>query len=72
MSKSRGNVIDPVAIMEGTTLEALRESLLAGNLEEKELQTARKNQKDMFPNGTPECGADALRFSLISYTTGDM
>lgn len=72
MSKSLGNVIDPVAIMEGTTLEALHESLRAGNLDEKELQTASKNQKDMFQNGIPECGADALRFSLISYTTGGM
>lgn len=48
MSKSLGNVIDPVAIMEGSTLEALHESLEAGNLDEKELENASKNQKICF------------------------
>lgn len=70
MSKSLGNVIDPIAVMEGTSLEALQQSLQMGNLDERELELASKNQKDMFPNGIPECGADALRFSLINYTTG--
>ncbi|KAI7779634.1 hypothetical protein LA080_000658 [Diaporthe eres] len=70
MSKSLGNVIDPIAVMEGTSLEALQQSLQMGNLDEKELELASKNQKDMFPHGIPECGADALRFSLINYTTG--
>ncbi|KAK4043090.1 tRNA synthetases class I-domain-containing protein [Parachaetomium inaequale] len=70
MSKSLGNVLDPVAVMEGISLEALQESLKAGNLDEAEYTTASKNQKLSFPNGIPECGADALRFSLISYTTG--
>lgn len=70
MSKSDGNVIDPVAVMEGTSLEALQQSLQMGILDEKELEVATKNQREMFPNGIPECGADALRFSLINYTTG--
>ena len=70
MSKSLGNVIDPVDIMEGITLDALNQKLLMGNLDPKELKTATKYQKDSFPQGIPECGADALRFSLIAYTTG--
>ena len=70
MSKSLGNVIDPIAVMDGITLQALLDGLKAGNLDEKELETASKNQKESFPNGIPECGADALRFSLINYTTG--
>lgn len=70
MSKSLGNVLDPIAVMEGTSLEALQQGLQMGNLDEKELEVATKNQRDMFPNGIPECGADALRFSLINYTTG--
>ncbi|KAH6641534.1 tRNA synthetases class I-domain-containing protein [Chaetomium tenue] len=70
MSKSLGNVLDPVAVMEGISLEALQESLKTGNLDESEYKVASKNQKLSFPNGIPECGADALRFSLISYTTG--
>ncbi|KAF1813777.1 valyl-tRNA synthetase-like protein [Eremomyces bilateralis CBS 781.70] len=70
MSKSLGNVIDPVDIMEGITLPALHDKLLVGNLDPTELTTATKYQKASFPQGIPECGADALRFSLIQYTTG--
>lgn len=70
MSKSLGNVIDPVDIMEGITLQDLHDKLLQGNLDPKEVKTATKYQKDSFPQGIPECGADALRFSLIQYTTG--
>ncbi|KAI5918804.1 tRNA synthetases class I-domain-containing protein [Camillea tinctor] len=70
MSKSLGNVIDPVDVMEGITLDLLQDKLRTGNLDEKEFGLASKNQKEMFPQGIPECGADALRFSLINYTTG--
>lgn len=70
MSKSLGNVVDPVDIMDGITLEKLHAQLLAGNLDPKELKTAEKYQKTAFPQGIPECGADALRMSLIGYTTG--
>ena len=57
-------------VMEGIELQALHDKLLLGNLDPKELATATKFQKTAFPDGIPECGADALRFSLISYTTG--
>jgi valyl-tRNA synthetase len=70
MSKSLGNVIDPVDIMDGITLDKLQEKLHAGNLDPRELVTATKYQKTSFPQGIPECGSDALRFSLIQYTTG--
>ncbi|KAI9812446.1 MAG: hypothetical protein M1827_004677 [Pycnora praestabilis] len=70
MSKSLGNVIDPLDVMEGIPLQALHDKLLVGNLDPKELATATKFQKTSFPDGIPECGADALRFSLVSYTTG--
>ena len=70
MSKSLGNVIDPLDVMDGITLEKLNDKLLVGNLDQKELATASKFQKSSFPDGIPECGADALRFSLINYTTG--
>lgn len=56
--------------MEGIQLQALHDKLLVGNLDPKELTTATKFQKTSFPDGIPECGADALRFSLASYTTG--
>ena len=70
MSKSLGNVIDPLDVMDGISLEALHEKLKVGNLDPKELATASKFQKTAFPDGIPECGADALRFSLVAYTTG--
>jgi valyl-tRNA synthetase len=70
MSKSLGNVIDPVDIMDGITLEKLHEQLRVGNLDPKELKNAERYQKTSFPQGIPECGADALRMSLVGYTTG--
>ncbi|KAK3713210.1 hypothetical protein LTR37_008643 [Vermiconidia calcicola] len=70
MSKSLGNVIDPVDIMDGITLQGLTDKLKVGNLASKEIDRATKWQKSAFPDGIDECGADALRFSLINYTTG--
>lgn len=70
MSKSLGNVIDPIDVMDGITLDELHKKLLGGNLAEKEMAMATKYQKKAFPKGIPECGADALRFALVSYTTG--
>lgn len=70
MSKSLGNVIDPVDIMDGITLPKLHEQLHTGNLDPKEVKMAEKYQKTSFPQGIPECGADALRMALVGYTTG--
>jgi valyl-tRNA synthetase len=70
MSKSLGNVIDPVDIMDGITLKDLNDKLRVGNLAAKEIDRAVKWQKSAFPEGIDECGADALRFSLVNYTTG--
>ena len=70
MSKSLGNVIDPLDVMEGIALDKLHEKLKFGNLDQKEMAKAMQFQKNSFPDGIPECGADALRFSLINYTTG--
>jgi valyl-tRNA synthetase len=70
MSKSLGNVIDPVDIMDGVSLQALNDKLKTGNLAPKEIDRATKWQKSAFPDGIDECGADALRFSLMNYTTG--
>lgn len=68
MSKSTGNVIDPLWVVNGISLEGLHQSLYEGNLSEKEITPALKLQKETFPNGIPECGSDALRFGLLSYT----
>ncbi|KAF2105180.1 hypothetical protein BDV96DRAFT_680072 [Lophiotrema nucula] len=68
MSKSLGSVIDPIDVMESITLEQLNAKLYEGNLDPKEVAKATQFQQAAFPQGIPECGADALRFSLIQYT----
>ncbi|KAJ6837392.1 putative valine--tRNA ligase, mitochondrial 1 [Iris pallida] len=68
MSKSLGNVIDPLEVINGISLEGLHKRLEEGNLDPNELVIAKQGQVKDFPNGIAECGADALRFALISYT----
>ncbi|XP_041480879.1 valine--tRNA ligase-like isoform X2 [Lytechinus variegatus] len=69
MSKSLGNVIDPVDVIKGITLEELHRILEQGNLDPREVEKAKKGQKEDYPNGIPECGTDALRFALCAYTS---
>ena len=69
MSKSLGNVIDPLHVIGGISLEGLHETLLGGNLDAKEVKKAQAGQKADYPNGIEECGTDALRFALVSYTS---
>lgn len=69
MSKSLGNVIDPMDVINGISLEDLHKQLLDSNLDPKELERAREGQKRDYPQGIPECGTDALRFALCAYTT---
>ncbi|KAI1341522.1 tRNA synthetases class I-domain-containing protein [Xylariaceae sp. FL0016] len=70
MSKSLGNVVDPLDVISGIPLEKLHEKLQQGNLHPNEVEKAKKYQKTAFPDGIPECGADALRFCMVNYTTG--
>jgi len=69
MSKSLGNVIDPISVIEGITLDGLHKSLQGGNLDPKEIKKAEEGQKADFPDGIEECGTDALRFALVAYTS---
>lgn len=68
MSKSLGNIIDPVDVITGISLPDLLKRLDEYNLDPKEYEKATKGQKEMYPNGIPECGTDALRFALCAYT----
>jgi len=69
MSKTLGNVIDPVDVIEGITLQELHEKLKEGNLAPQEIAKATEGQKKDFPKGISECGTDAMRFALCSYTS---
>jgi valyl-tRNA synthetase len=70
MSKSLGNVIDPLDIISGLPLQKLHDKLLAGNLDPSEVDKALKYQKTAFPDGIPQCGSDAMHFAFCHYTTG--
>jgi len=68
MSKSLGNIIDPLEVICGSTLDQLLDKVVKGNLDPNEHKFAVKSLKEEFPQGIPECGADALRYGLIAYT----
>ncbi|MCX5742091.1 MAG: class I tRNA ligase family protein, partial [Proteobacteria bacterium] len=67
MSKTKGNVIDPLQILAGATLEAILEKSLAEKPPDPAAveKAVRKN----FPKGIPQMGADALRFALARLNT---
>lgn len=69
MSKSLGNVVDPLEVINGMSLEGLLKRLEEGNLDPNELNIAKEGKKKDFPDGIAECGTDALRFALIAYTS---
>ena len=68
MSKSLGNVIDPLEVIHGCSLDTLQGRLTGGNLPAKEMERAKQMMNTEFPDGIPECGSDALRFGLLAYT----
>uniref|UniRef100_A0A6P7G8H9 valine--tRNA ligase n=1 Tax=Diabrotica virgifera virgifera TaxID=50390 RepID=A0A6P7G8H9_DIAVI len=70
MSKSLGNVIDPMDVITGMSLEGLHQQLIDGNLDAKEVEKAQQGQKQDYPDGIPECGTDALRFALCAMCSG--
>lgn len=67
MSKSLGNVIDPLEVINGASLETLLAKLKNSNLVESEVKRAAADQKEDYPDGIPECGADSLRIGLLAY-----
>jgi len=67
MSKSKGNVIDPLEIMDGCDLSVLLNKLDESNLPAGEVKKAKVDKNKEFPNGIRECGTDALRFGLMAY-----
>lgn len=68
MSKSLGNVIDPLEVIDGCKLDALIDRLHKGNLKATEVERAEKGHRSDFPDGIPRCGTDALRIGLLAYT----
>lgn len=67
MSKSRGNTVDPLEIIDGTTLDNLVAKVKSSTLPKGEQDSSIRKLKHEFSQGIPECGSDALRFGLLSY-----
>ena len=65
MSKSIGNVIDPIDLIEGTSLDVLKERINESNLSEKEKIVSLKNQEKLYPKGIEAIGSDATRIGLL-------
>lgn len=69
MSKSKGNVLDPIDLIDGIKLDDLVTKRTSGMMQPKLAAKIEKNTRAAFPDGFTESGTDALRFTLSSLAT---
>ena len=71
MSQSKGNILDPIDLIDGISLEDLLEKRIQGLMQPEMEKRIISDTKKEFPNGIPDFGTDALRFNFaIQASTG--